>query len=116
MLRLQCLPRSVCPLRSRNSLHHMLYTPSVPSLVSSTPHPLYSLSVHPCPVYGSSLRPSCGLHFSNRLFLLFSTWVIGLILRNVMHSLLVVTPCRNAYHRYADSVPKTRAPCLRTAW
>jgi hypothetical protein len=43
-------------------------------------------------------------------------YVIGLILRNAVHSLLVATPRRNAYHRYAGSVPRTKAHCSRTAW
>src|SRR5882757_781647 len=102
MLKLQCLPRSVCPHLSRVSLRHMLSIPSVPSPVLSMLHPLYSLSVHPFLVYGSSLRPSCGLHFLIRSFLLFLTWVIDLILRNAVYSLLVVTPPKNAYHQYAS--------------
>jgi hypothetical protein len=83
MLALHRLPRSVCPIPSRISSHHMLSIQCVLSLLSSTPHPLYSLSVHPCLVYGSLPRPSCGLRFSNRLFLLFPTWM-SLTLRDAV--------------------------------
>jgi hypothetical protein len=55
----------------------MLSILPVPFLVLSTLHPLYSLFVHPYLVYGSLLRLSCGLLFSDRSFSRFPMGDMG---------------------------------------